>query len=142
MDVVIWLAIAAAMIIVEIATLGLTSIWFAGGALVSAVVACFNDNWLIQLIVFAIVSLVLLLFTKPIAQKRLMKEPEKTNVEGLVGEKAYVTEEINNIKSKGAVKLKGLEWSARSENDEIIETDTEVVVKAISGVKLIVGKAE
>ncbi len=141
MDVVIWLAIAAAMIIVEIATLGLTSIWFAGGALVSAVVACFNDNWLIQLIIFAIVSLVLLLFTKPIAQKRLMKEPEKTNVEGLVGEKAYVTEEINNIKSKGAVKLKGLEWSARSENDEIIEADTEVVVKAISGVKLIVGKA-
>lgn len=141
MDVVIWLAIAAAMIIVEIATLGLTSIWFAGGALVSAVVACFNGNWLIQLIIFAIVSLVLLLFTKPIAQKRLMKEPEKTNVEGLVGEKAYVTEEINNIKSKGAVKLKGLEWSARSENDEIIEADTEVVVKAISGVKLIVGKA-
>lgn len=141
MDVVIWLAIAAAMIIVEIATLGLTSIWFAGGALVSAVVACFNDNWLIQLIVFAIVSLVLLLFTKPIAQKRLMKEPEKTNVEGLIGEKAYVTEEINNIKSKGTVKLKGLEWSARSENDEIIEADTEVVVKAISGVKLIVGKA-
>lgn len=141
MDVVIWLAIAAAMIIVEIATLGLTSIWFAGGALVSAVVACFNDNWLIQLIVFAIVSLVLLLFTKPIAQKRLMKEPEKTNVEGLIGEKAYVTEEINNIKSKGAVKLKGLEWSARSENDEIIGADTEVVVKAISGVKLIVGKA-
>lgn len=140
MDVVIWLAIAAAMIIVEIATLGLTSIWFAGGALVSAVVACFNDNWLIQLIVFAIVSLVLLLFTKPIAQKRLMKEPEKTNVEGLIGEKAYVTEEINNIKSKGAVKLKGLEWSARSENDEIIGADTEVVVKAISGVKLIVGK--
>lgn len=141
MDVVIWLAIAAAMIIVEIATLGLTSIWFAGGALVSAVVSCFNDNWLIQLIVFAIVSLVLLLFTKPIAQKRLMKEPEKTNVEGLIGEKAYVTEEINNIKSEGAVKLKGLEWSARSENDEIIEMDTEVVVKAISGVKLIVGKA-
>lgn len=141
MDVVIWLAIAATMIIVEIATLGLTSIWFAGGALVSAVVSCFNDNWLIQLIVFAIVSLVLLLFTKPIAQKRLMKEPEKTNVEGLIGEKAYVTEEINNIKSKGAVKLKGLEWSARSENDEIIEADTEVVVKAISGVKLIVGKA-
>ena len=142
MDVVIWLAIAAAMIIVEIATLGLTSIWFAGGALVSAAVACFCDNWLIQLIVFAIVSLVLLLFTKPIAQKRLMKEPEKTNVEGLIGEKAYVTEEINNIKSKGAVKLKGLEWSARSENEEIIEADTEVVVKAVSGVKLIVCKAE
>ena len=71
-----------------------------------------------------------------------MKEPEKTNVEGLIGEKAYVTEEINNIKSKGAVKLKGLEWSARSENDEIIEADTEVVVKAVSGVKLIVCKAE
>ena len=69
-----------------------------------------------------------------------MKNPEKTNVESLIGEKAYVTEEINNIKSKGAVKVKGLEWSARSENDGVIAADTEVVIKAVSGVKLIVDR--
>lgn len=140
MDVVVWLAVAAVMIIAEIVSLGLTSIWFAGGALVAALVACFADGWMLQVVIFAVVSLVLLIFTKPIAQKHLMKNPEKTNVEGLIGEKAYVTEEINNIKSKGAVKLKGLEWSARSENEEVIAADTEVVVKAVSGVKLIVSR--
>lgn len=140
MDVVVWLAVAAVMIIAEIVSLGLTSIWFAGGALVAALVACFIDSWMLQVVIFAAVSLVLLIFTKPIAQKHLMKNPEKTNVEGLIGEKAYVTEEINNIKSKGAVKLKGLEWSARSENEDVIAADTEVVVKAVSGVKLIVSR--
>lgn len=138
MDVVVWLAVAAVMIITEIISLGLTSIWFAGGALVAALVACFIDGWMLQVVIFAVVSLILLIFTRPIAQKHLMKDPEKTNVESLIGEKAYVTEEINNIKSKGAVKLKGLEWSARSETDEMIAADTEVVVKAVSGVKLIV----
>lgn len=140
MSVVIWLAVAAVMIVVEIVSLGLTSIWFAGGALVAALVACFIDNWLLEIVIFAVVSLVLLIFTKPIAQKHLMKNPEKTNVESLIGEKAYVTEEINNIKSKGAVKVKGLEWSARSENDGVIAADTEVVIKAVSGVKLIVDR--
>lgn len=140
MDVVIWLAIAAVMIIVEIVTLGLTTIWFAGGALISALIACFGDNWFIQLVVFAVVSLVLLIFTRPIAQKHLMKDPEKTNVEGLIGEKAYVTESINNIQSKGAVKLKGVEWTARSFSDEPIAEGEEVIVKAVSGVKLIVSK--
>ena len=69
-----------------------------------------------------------------------MKNPAKTNVECLIGERAYVSEEINNIKSKGAVKVKGLEWSARSENDGVIAADTEVVIKAVSGVKLIVDR--
>lgn len=140
MDVVVWLAVAAVMIVAEIISLGLTSIWFAGGALVAALVACFVDGWMLQVVIFAVVSLILLIFTKPIAQKHLMKNPEKTNVESLIGEKAYVTEEINNIKSKGAVKLKGLEWSARSENEEVIAADSEVVVKAVSGVKLIVSR--
>lgn len=140
MDVVIWLAIAAVMIIVEIVTLGLTTIWFAGGALISALAACFIDNWFVLLIIFAVVSLLLLIFTRPIAQKHLMKNPEKTNIEGLIGEKAYVTESINNIQSRGAVKLKGLEWTARAAGDEIISEGDEVIVKAVSGVKLIVSK--
>ncbi len=140
MDVVVWLAVAAAMIVAEIISLGLTSIWFAGGALVTALVACFIDSWMLQVGIFAAVSLILLIFTKPIAQKHLMKNPEKTNVEGLIGEKAYVTEEINNIKSEGAVKLRGMEWTARSETEDVIAADTEVVVKAVSGVKLIVSR--
>lgn len=140
MDVVIWLAIAAVMIIVEIVTLGLTSIWFAGGALAAAGISFFNGGWLLQLIVFAVVSLVLLIFTRPLAQKHLMKDTERTNVDGLIGEKAYVIEDIDNLQSKGAVRLKGLEWTARSESGEQIDMGDEVIVKSISGVKLIVEK--
>ncbi len=135
---IIWLAVAAVMIVAEVVSLGLTTIWFAGGALVAALAAYLGAKWLVQIILFAVVSLVLLIFTRPIAQKHLMKDPEKTNVEGLVGKTGLVTQTIDNVKSEGVVKLNGLEWSARSENGDIIPSDEKVVVKAIEGVKLIV----
>jgi membrane protein implicated in regulation of membrane protease activity len=140
MNLIIWLVIAAIMIVAEIISLGLTTIWFAGGAMVAALLAYLGAGWLVQIVVFAVVSLILLLFTRPIAQKHLMKDPEKTNVEALVGMTAYVTEAIDNVKAKGVVKLNGLEWSARSEDGSSIAEDEEVVVKAVSGVKLIVSK--
>ena len=140
MATIMWLVVAAIMIIIEIATLGLTTIWFAGGALVSAVVAYYGANWLLQILVFAVVSLILLLLTRPLAVKHLMKNQEKTNAEANVGKKANVTETIDNSQFKGVVLLGGLEWTARSENNEVIEAGSSVVVKSISGNKLIVEK--
>lgn len=140
MAIIIWLAIAAVLILFEIVSLGLTTIWFAGGALVAAFAAYLEAHWLIQIVLFAAVSLILLLVTRPLAVKHLMKDNEKTNVESLVGESGIVIKTIDNIRSEGTVKLNGLEWTARSENDEIIEQDSVVEVKAISGVKLIVAK--
>ena len=136
----IWLIVTAILIVMEIISLGLTTIWFAGGALVAALMAYFNLHWMIQIIGFAAVSLILLIFTIPIAVKHLMKEPEKTNVEGLIGKTGYVTKTINNLKAEGEVKLGGMEWTARSKADSIIEKDDEVIVESISGVKLIVVK--
>lgn len=138
MAIIIWLVVAALLIIVEIATMGLTTIWFAGGAVVAALAAIFEAHWLVQVLLFAIVSLVLLIFTRPIATKHLMKEQEKTNVESLVGQTALVTATINNIKSEGTVKINGLEWTARSLNDTVIEEGSKVVIDSVSGVKLIV----
>lgn len=140
MPVVIWLAIAAVMIIVEIVTLGLTSIWFAGGALVAAIVANFGAHWMVQAIVFAIVSLILLICTRPFAVKHLMKNTEKTNVESNIGKVANVINTIDNVRAEGVVKLGGLEWTARSANNEVIEAGSLVVVKEISGNKLVVEK--
>lgn len=137
---VIWLIATAALIVMEIVSLGLTTIWFAGGALVAALTAYLGLHWLAQILVFAVVSLLLLFFTRPLAVKHLMKEPEKTNVEGLIGKTGYVTKTINNLKAEGEVKLNGMEWTARSKDDEIIEKDEEVIVDSISGVKLIVVK--
>lgn len=138
--VIIWLIAAAVLIIMEIVSLGLTTIWFAGGALVAALMAYLGLHWIIQVLIFAVVSLLLLLFTRPLAVKHLMKEPEKTNVEGLIGKTGYVTKTINNLKAEGEVKLNGMEWTARSKDDEVIEENEEVIVEEISGVKLVVSK--
>ena len=135
-----WLIAFVAFIGIEAATMALTTIWFAGGALVGLLFCLLGAGIEAQLLAFVVVSFALLILTRPLALRYVNQHTKKTNVEGLIGEKAYVTEEINNIKSKGAVKLKGLEWSARSENEDVIAADTEVVVKAVSGVKLIVSR--
>ena len=137
---IIWLSIAALLVIVEIATLGLTTIWFAGGALAAAIATHFGAGWLIQIVVFAVVSVLLLVFTRPLAQKHLFKNNEKTNVDSLIGTVSMVIETIDNQKQTGKIMLNGLEWSARSENGDIIEEDSEVVVQNIQGVKPIVSK--
>ena len=134
----VWLVVSAALIIAEIISLGLTTIWFAIGALAAAFVAFLGAGLSVQLIVFSVISVVFLIFTAPMARKHFMGQPEKTNIEGLVGMIGVVTDTIDNLKSEGTVSLNGLEWSARSENGESIEKDCRVSVVSISGVKLIV----
>ncbi len=139
---IIWLIILAVCLIAEIATLGLVTIWFAGGALVAFFVALVTDSLLIQMIVFFAVSLLLLFFTRPIAARFYNNKRTKTNVESLVGEYCKVTEEIDNFNGTGTVFLNGLEWTARSKSEEVIPLDTRVKVCAVDGVKVIVEKAE
>ena len=138
---IIWLVVAAVMIISEVVSLGLTSIWFAVGAFVSAICAWAGATWVVQLVVFAAVSLVMLLLMRPIAKKKFMREVIKTNVESLAGQEGIVTETINNVEAKGAVKLNGLEWTARSTDDSEIPEGTRVTVESVSGVKLMVRRS-
>ena len=136
---IFWLVIVAACAIVEILTMGLTSIWFAAGALVAAIVSLFVPYFWIQLIVFGVVSILLLIFTKPIAVKFLNIGKFKSNAESLVGKRAIVTSEIDNLKEIGEVTIQGLDWSARTEQDGVvIRKNAVVVIKKIEGVKLIV----
>lgn len=138
-EVMIWLILLIVFIGVEAATLGLTSIWFAGGALLALIVAALNGPVWLQVVVFLIAALVLLIFTRPIAMKYFNKEREKTNIDSIVGKQAVVTKEINNLHAAGTVVVGGQEWSARScEDDVIIPQDAVVVIEAVSGVKLIV----
>lgn len=140
-EVMCWLIMAAIFIIVELVTLGLVSIWFAGGAFVAAIAAMLNANLAIQIILFVVVSVVLLLLTRPIATKYLNSKTEKTNSEALIGKVAVVTQEINNVKAEGQAIINGMEWTARAQNEkEIIRVGTHVKILSISGVKLIVEK--
>ena len=136
---IIWLALTAVLLIIEIATLGLTTIWFAAGALFAFFAALLGMNQGIQIGVFVVVSVVLLFFTRPLAVKYLNTKTIKTNTEALVGKTARVIVDINNLKSQGQVVINGLEWTARSSNDTIVfRTGDVVTVVGIEGVKLIV----
>ncbi|HOO80535.1 MAG TPA: NfeD family protein [Lachnospiraceae bacterium] len=139
METIIWLVIFVVMIGVELVTMGLATIWFAGGALFALVAASLGLPVYVQIILFIVISLVLLYFTRPLAVKYFNKGRVKTNVEGIVGETAVVTEDIENLKGLGKVVLNGMEWTARAEQDAIvIPKGTNVTVVLVKGVKLIV----
>lgn len=143
MESIIWLIIFAVLIVIEILTLGLTTIWFAGGSLVAFFLSLFIDSPWVEIGIGLLVSFFLLFYTRPIVKKYINKGIVRTNYEGLIGRDGRVTEKINNLEGAGTVNLSGQLWTARSTDDKItIEEDTIVTVKSIQGVKLIVSKKE
>lgn len=138
MNSIYWLIALAVLIFIEILTLGLTTIWFAGGALVAFIVSLFYDNLLVEIILFLVVSLTLLYFTRPLVLRYLHPKRSRTNYEGVIGKEALVITAIDNNNAAGQVSVDGVEWSARSLEGNEIEKGTIVKVKGISGVKLLV----
>ncbi len=135
----IWLGIVALFLIIEAATVGLTTIWFAGGALIAAIAAWIGAGEAVQWILFIAVSLVLLIFTRPVAVRYMNKDVEKTNVERLIGQKAIVIQKVENLAQTGLVRVGDVEWMARTKSDDVqIPEKVVVVIKEVQGVKLIV----
>ena len=140
---ILWIIVLIAAIFIEAMTMGLTSIWFAGGALTAIILELLNAGTYLQVIVFLVISLLLLYFTRPVAVKLFNKERVKTNAEGLIGKQAVVTDTIHNLKTTGKVVVAGQEWSARSSDEEtVFETGEIVRIVDIKGVKLIVETAK
>ena len=138
---IFWLILMVICIVFEIATVGLVSIWFAGGALIACFLAMANIHVVIQVIVFLVVSLLLLVVTKPMAKEWINKDRVRTNYEGIIGKVVRVTERVDNINETGTALINGQEWTARSKNDNIILEQGEVAqVVNNSGVKLILKK--
>lgn len=139
MESIWWLALLIIFVVIEIATMGLTTIWFAGGAVAGFIASILGANVIVQGILFLVVSIVLLVFTRPFAARYINKNHVKTNVDSLIGQRAVVTQEIANIKETGEAKLEGKVWMARSEKENtVIPAGTVVTVMGVSGVKLIV----
>jgi NfeD-like. len=109
-----------------------------GGALVAFIVSLFYDNLLLEISLFLVVSLALLIFTRPFVKKYFNTNRVKTNYEAVIGKEAIVTSTIDNDKGIGLAKVSGQEWSARSVDGSVIEKGTKVIVESISGVKLMV----
>lgn len=135
----IWLGIVAVLLVIEAITVGLTTIWFAGGALIAAIASWLGAGQMVQWALFIGVSLILLIFTRPFAVRYMNREVSHTNVDSLIGKKAVVIQEINNLAQTGQVRINDLEWMARTKNDECtIPEKTVVIIREVKGVKLIV----
>ncbi|KIR03152.1 putative activity regulator of membrane protease YbbK [Lachnospiraceae bacterium TWA4] len=134
-----WLIFIIILIVIELATMALTTIWFAGGAVLAFFASLLGVGDIIQWMIFVIVSLILLLLTRPLALKYLKGKRTKTNVDALVGTRVLVTETIDNENATGAVSVNGQIWTAKAlDNQQILHADEWVVVERVEGVKLIV----
>lgn len=134
-----WLVFMAALLIIEICTLGLTTIWFAGGAFVATIASLAGLNFWIQVALFIIVSSLLLIFTRPWAVKYINVHRTKTNYEGLIGKVIKITEKVDNFNQSGAAVVNGQEWTVRSQNEGVIlKPGEKAQIVNIAGVKLIV----
>lgn len=134
-----WIAIVILAIASEAMTVDLIAIWFMPAALVAMVLSLLEVPLWVQIAVFFALVVLFLILSQKLLRKYLKKRPiEDTNAAALVGQTAIVTETINNEAQTGAVRIGGLVWSARSTSDaNTMEKDTLVIVREISGVKLI-----
>ena len=142
MATIFWLIAFVALLVIEIITLGLTTVWFAIGSIAAFLEAYVGASVVVQIVVFLVVSIVFLVFTRPILMKFFNQKRERTNAESLIGQKALVLEKIDSMYATGRVIVNGMEWSAKTEDAEAIEADSVVLIKGIQGVKLIVEKEE
>ncbi len=138
MSVIGWIGAFLFFIIVEMGTMALTTIWFAGGALAGLILCLLGAGIEVQLVAFALVSFALLGLTRPLALRYVNRRVKKTNVDSLIGRTARITEEVDGEAQTGAAVLDGNVWTARSATGEKIPAGTLVKVQKIQGVKLIV----
>lgn len=133
-----WLILFVILLVMEIVSLGLTTIWFAAGALVSCLAAILGANIYIQGTIFVAVSFVLFFVTRPIAVKYMQNHAIKTNVDEYIGKCVNVCIEIDNTKECGEVIMNGEHWMARSSEHSVIPAGTRVEIVEVQGNKLIV----
>jgi Membrane protein implicated in regulation of membrane protease activity len=140
MNSIYWIIVLAILIFIEILTLGITTIWFAGGAVAAFILSLYYDNLVLEIIVFLTVSLALLYFTRPVVMRQLSTSKLNTEYTGVIGMTATVVSEVDNMKGTGQVDVEGQTWSAISLDGNILMKDARVKVQGISGTKVIVSQ--
>lgn len=134
----VWLGIFVILLIAEAMTSALVSVWFLPGALIAMLLAFFDLPVVVQLAVFFGLSILLLVLSKTIWKKALMRRPiENTNADALIGQIGVVTAAIDNLRAVGEIRISGQIWSARAADDQPIDCGRKVRVLRIEGVKLI-----
>ena len=140
-EIFFWLGAMIFFLYLEANTITLVSVWFAGGALAGLIAALFDAPFWLQAVVFMAASVILLAALRPMFKKFIKPKVVPTNVDAVIGSTGYVTEQIDNLRAVGHVKLGATEWSARSTSGETIEAGVLVKVDRIEGVKAFVSVA-
>ena len=138
MEAIVWLGVMILFAVGEAITVGLTSIWFAVGALGALITAGLGFGFWPQIIVFLELTGITLASVRPLAKKRHRPAHSATNADRVIGTVGVVTQAVNNLAGEGLVNLAGQVWSARSKTEEVIPVGQEVRVLHIQGVKVIV----
>jgi len=133
----IWVALVIIFALIEILTLGLTTVWFAIAAVIMVFLSFLKIPLPVQILIFLAISALLLVFTRPLAVKKFKIGREKTNVDSLIGKRVLVTRKISEFE-KGEVKANGLFWTAHSDSNTEIAEGTKCEVLRVEGVQLIV----
>jgi membrane protein implicated in regulation of membrane protease activity len=137
-----WLGAALLLIAIEIVTLDLVLLMFAGGAIAAAVATALGAPFPVQVIVFAVVSVLLLVAIRPWLLRHLRDRVPlvETNAAAQVGKLAIVVQPVDV--HGGRVKLSGEVWSARSAREgAVYPVDTELRVVRIDGATAVVDAA-
>ena len=135
-----WVGVMVICIVIEACTFSLTTIWFACGSLVLVFISWLPLPFRWQLLLFMLISLSLLIFTRPIVAKKFHLKKTATNSDSLIGKRVIVTEDISALK-KGAIKDGGLTWSAKTADNSSLNVGDECIVDHIEGVTAVVRKA-
>lgn len=141
-NLIFWGIIFVVGLVAEIVTLQLVTIWFAVGAAGAFIAAMAGLGFAGQLAVFVLVSVILLLVTRPLLAKLRVQHTTRTNADRNIGETAVILEEVNPAQGTGRARSNGVDWIAISETGEILPAETIVLIVRIEGAKLIVRKAE
>lgn len=133
-----WLVALLIFAVAEAITVSLVSIWFVVGALAALIAAGVGAPVWLQVVLFLVVSIVMLALLRPFVRRVSKSKPEATNADRHIGRTALVTEEIDNLRQTGAIRLDGVVWTARSDSGQVIPVGTTITVKRIAGVKAFV----
>ena len=139
---IFWLILMIGMVVLELSTAQMVSIWFAIGALGALIATYLGAEIWLQIIIFLVVSGIALVATRPFVKKLTAGKKVPTNADRYVGRKGVVTATVDNQQGVGLVKIEGSVWSARSVSGEVLPAGEQVVVERIEGVKLMVQRAE
>lgn len=135
----VWAVIFIVTLLIEISTVSLTTIWFCVSSFISLILALFSVSPVIQFIIFIVLSVGLLIVTRPLIKKFMAKEITHTNADKLINMVGTVTKEIL-IGEIGEIRVNSELWRAVSLDQVDINVGEKVVVKSLTGNKVLVSK--